>query len=322
VLRGIDPVRALDAWQRRLGFVAPELRAGGEPSVASDAWSVAAIAAAMIAGEGGADDALRVVARRHPPLHDLLQGVIAAPPDARATDLVKLAATARERAAMPYLADDRTGPMRAIRLPANTPPPAAKPLRSKAPTAKVGSGLVLAAHDEPTLIDPSQRLGPETFALPTPAGAAPAPVPQPPAVVIAPRPPSPVPDHTPPLEPVSAAASARVPRARTAPPVGGFQVVSMKPKDPVRPPSDDAAVAPATGKQGSGRVKKAKLRGIAEASKRTFSVEPGALGYLAPPRDVTEARAKAARRRRIQAVILAIVLVAAALGGYLIATRM
>jgi hypothetical protein len=252
-----------------------------------------------------------------------MQRVISKAPEARPLDLADFAREAHARATMPYLADDRTGPMRAIRvLSAAAPPPAARPLRQKAATQKLGSGGPLAAaHDDPTMIDPAQQAQaqpqPQTFALPTPSVAPPAPAQQPPAVEIVS---APLPKHESAPIPVAIAAapSERVPRTRTAPPAGGYQVVSMKPKDPVRPP--DTAAAPA-GKPASARVKKPKLRSISDAGKRKFSVEPGAMGYLAPPRQVAEMQQRAARKRRLQAVIVAILLVAAAIGGYLIATR-
>jgi hypothetical protein len=321
VMRAIDPHAALRAWQRHLGYVAPEVRAGGAPVAATDAWSVAAIAASMIAGTDGADDAMRVVAKRHPPLHDLFAGVLAAPAETRSIDLRTFAKQARERSSMPYLADDRTGPMRAIRagvLAAAAPPPAGKPFkpgaRRQGPTEKLGSGRI-ASPDEPTQIDPRQQLHePESFTLPTPPSAPPAPEQQPPAVAILQGPPPPTPDTQPPAAP-----SARVPRARTAPPAGGFQVVSMKPADP-RPPTAPLD-AEAAGKPASARVKKPKLRAISEAQQRSFSTKAGALGYLAPPKEIAEQYRRAARRRVIMAIIVGILLVGAAVGGYLIATH-
>jgi hypothetical protein len=329
VLGALEPTAALRAWQRQLGFVAPEVRTGGAPTAATDAWSVAALAAAMIAGADGADDAIRVVARRHPPLHDLLSGVLGAPPERRPADLAALAKEARERAKMPYLADDRTGPMRALKagmLAAAAPPPAGKPFkpgRSKLPTDKMGSGAVrVAAPDEPTAIDPRQQ-EPNSFALPTPPTAPPAPVPVPPAVAIgpsgyatpavaapAPEPVAPLPEPT---------APPRNARARTAPPVGGYQVMSMKPADP-RPPTAPPDVE-AAGKPGSGRIKKPKLRSIADAQQRSFSTKAGALGYLAPPKEIAEQYKRAARRRLITTIVVAVLLVGAAVGGYLIATH-
>jgi hypothetical protein len=336
MLRLLEPRAALGAWQRRLGFVAPEVRAGAAPTAATDAWSVAAIAAAMVAGADGADEAIRVVAKRHPPLHDLLGGVLTAPPEARPGDLAAFAKEARERAKMPYLADDRTGPMRALRagaLAAAAPPPAGKPFkaggRPKPETAKLGSGASapeLAAPDDPTKIDPSkqEKHEPQTFALPTPPAAPPAPIPKAPAVSIGPAGyPTPPPEPPPPAAALAPAPtpepSARLPRARTAPPAGGFQVVSMKPADP-RPPTAPPD-AEAAGKPASARIKKPKLRSIADAQQRSFSTKAGALGYLAPPKEVAEQYKRAARRRTIMTIVVAILLVGAAVGGYLIATH-
>ncbi|HTJ41068.1 MAG TPA: hypothetical protein VL463_03205 [Kofleriaceae bacterium] len=335
LIRLIEPTAALRAWQRQLGFVAPELRTGAAPTPSSDAWTVAAIAAGMIGGSDGADDAMRVVAKRHPPLYDLIAGVLSAPPDKRSVDLAAFARDARERAKMPYLADDRTGPMRALKpgMLAAAGPPAGKPkpARSKGPTAPVGSGITTASHDDPTVIDPKQPAHdeptataqtkpsqPTTFGLPTPQVAPPAPVQQRPAVAIGPEGyPTPMPEPPPraPTPDPRAEPPAKLKRAITAP-VGGFQVMSMK---PAAPQAQQAPGAEAAGKSGSGRVKKAKVRMISEAQKRSFSTKPGALGYLAPPREVAEAQKRAARQRLILILVVVVVGLGAAIGGYLIA---
>jgi len=99
-------------------------------------------------------------------------------------------------------------------------------------------------------------------------------------------------------------------RAFTAPP-GGFKAVSMKPQTEAK-----AATAAAEGKR-------ARLRNISEAGQRTFSVAPGAMGYLAPPRPTSADPHEAlARRRRIQLILIAAFLLAAAIGGYLLAVTL
>ncbi|MCB9573196.1 MAG: hypothetical protein H6709_14015 [Kofleriaceae bacterium] len=95
-------------------------------------------------------------------------------------------------------------------------------------------------------------------------------------------------------------------QARTAPP-GTFRLeaVSLKPAgpsarrlQPTRPPPPTAPPP------------RVKLRPIADAAGgRTFSVAPGQLGYLAPPKGAEPARS---RSRTLWWILLAVVLAAAA----------
>jgi hypothetical protein len=339
---GVDRTAAGLAWRRWQGYVAPEVAAGGEITPATDAWSVAAIAATLIGGADDATEAMRVVRRRHPPLHELLENTIAGASEGRPIDLAGFAAAARKRATMPYLADDRSGPMRI--LAAAQPAPARAFGQRKAPAGPTEATAIGHASAAATKVDPdpagarvagaaaSAPAMPQTFALPTPTVAPPAPVPQPQAIVIGPgrgmplaapteaapalRPPAAPPIAAP---PPAAALRAPVPRAVTAP-VGGFQAVSMKPKDDRTAPV--TALPAPTAERGSARGKKVRLRNISEAGQRTFSVAPGAMGYLAPPREVAAAHRRMRNKRVAKIAVIAIVLVIAAIGGFVLATRM
>jgi hypothetical protein len=202
--------------------------------------------------------------------------------------------------------------------PAPAAPPAAAPAPRKRPapdTARTG-----AAAKQP-----------ETFALPTPAGAPLAPRQTPPQVAV--YPPSSVPAPQAPAAPgpaaqanTAAAISGALPtparvelagamdRARTAPP-GQFmlQAVSLKPQpDPAAPPPPAPEETP--------EVPRVKLRPIADAAPRTYSVAPGSLGNLAPPKAQADAARAAARTRTL--LIIAIALVVATLAGVIAAVAL
>ncbi|MCE9572092.1 MAG: hypothetical protein K8W52_02935, partial [Deltaproteobacteria bacterium] len=195
---GVERAAAAQAWRRWQGYVAPEIAAGQGATPATDAWSVAAIAAALVGGADDATEAMRIVARRHPPLHELFERLLAGDAAGRPTDLAAFAAEARTRATMPYLADDRSGPMRI--LAAAQAPPAKRAFGQRkgalGPTEPTAVGHASAANTTVDADPMGARAGspvapppaamPQTFALPTPTVAPPAPVPHAPAVAIAP----------------------------------------------------------------------------------------------------------------------------------------
>ncbi|HVK76242.1 MAG TPA: SUMF1/EgtB/PvdO family nonheme iron enzyme [Kofleriaceae bacterium] len=76
--------------------------------------------------------------------------------------------------------------------------------------------------------------------------------------------------------------SGAIRRARSVAP-GQFQAVSMRPEPP--PPPSEPAPEPADDTR-----RRVKLQPMSEALRRPFAVEPGALGYIAPPKEVGEDR--------------------------------
>lgn len=92
-------------------------------------------------------------------------------------------------------------------------------------------------------------------------------------------------------------------RARTAAPIapGALQAVSMRP--------GGERARPATGEDAGGEdetARRARIRPIAETVGRSFATAPGALGYMAPPRDAVATP----RRGRALALVAGAVVVA------------
>ena len=118
--------------------------------------------------------------------------------------------------------------------------------------------------------------------------------------------------------PAQRAIAGAVDRARTAPP-GQYvvQAVSLKPGPPLTapvtlPPPPAAPAMPDAPTGETPAIPRPKLRSVAEVAGRSFSVAPGQLGYLAPPKAVTDAEE---RRRWRGALVLALIALAAAAAG-------
>jgi hypothetical protein len=108
--------------------------------------------------------------------------------------------------------------------------------------------------------------------------------------------------------PARTAIAGAIERARTAPP-GDYVVAAVSLKAPEVPdvPTGETPHVP-----------KAKLRAISDIEGgRTYSVAPGQLGYLAPPKAVSDARHKASRAKLV--LLLVAIAVAAAGAGVVLA---
>jgi hypothetical protein len=202
--------------------------------------------------------------------------------------------------------------------PPSRPPPmaAAKPMRAH-PITQPG------VAPKPGAFAPD----PASFALPTPATAPPAPRPSRPVVAVQPPGAAPPPDQ--PMAPAAMPTPARVAmagaieRARTAPP-GEFVVAAVSLKGtieksgPIPLPARAQPPVPTAPTGETPHVPKAKLRAIADVQGgRTFSVAPGQMGYLAPPKAVSDARRGAERKRWW--LVVALIAAGAAVVGVVLA---
>jgi len=346
--RDVDPRAAQTVWAAQAHALAPELRAGTPATEAADVWSIAAIALEQLAGvPGGVPECARTAARRHPSLAAVLVGAMSPDPDRRPEPRA-LAEAASNATSQPYLEAPRgkapTHGGAGATIQGHASPSADTPRRTAAraaitpdaPATRTAPG----APPRPGAFSPA----PASFALPTPAVAPLAPRQTAPAVAVqVPREPPPAGVRRGTLPPpvpqrgagttaphLAVAAEARpialptpartaiagaIDRARTAPP-GQFVLaaVSLKPggaQERTGPqPIVDLAGEP-TGE--TPHLVKPKLRGIAESAPggRSFSTAPGQLGYLAPPKAVSDRRRDARRRW----VLLMVVLIVVAIGG-------
>ncbi len=318
--RDVEPAAAARAW-RDDPHLAPERRRGAASSASADVWTMASIALALLAGEGGAGDPARAVARSQPGLAAMLVGAMAADPSRRAEVgvLAEALRNAAAAAAAPGVPSRRAagkggkaGAASEPTLVGHGAAPAAAPARSPAPSPPPPP-----PSPSPS---PSRPPSPAPSPLPAPSPAASRPSAAPSSVSAPPAPASPTQD------PGAAAALHRasaisgalptparvelagaMDRARTAQP-GQYrlQAVSMKPQaDPADP------AAPARPEPADPDPPRVKLRPLSDVAPRTYSVAPRALGNLAPPKAQEDA-ADAARRRRIL-VIAAVAAVVTAL---------
>jgi len=172
----VDASAAARAWWGRERFLAPEVRAGIGAGAAADVYSVAAIAAELIAGPAQSlAEAMERVARRHPGLHAVLSAHTAERPEHRRGDLPQLAAEVRRCAVSPYLIDpgERAAPAAPSRPAAVR---VASPLqhpRASTPTPRfAGAPVPTTPHGSPRRATSSSPVPPSP-----PPAAAPAPEP-------------------------------------------------------------------------------------------------------------------------------------------------
>lgn len=142
----------------------------------------------------------------------------------------------------------------------------------------------------------------------------------PPAAHLPPTPATPAGPFGPSLPtPARKAIDHAVEKARTAPP-GEFRVqaVSLKPGPPVTaplrvPPPPPVAAPPPDAPTGeTPPVVKPVIRSLAEVAPRSLSLPPGQLGYLAPPKQVTDGKKQA--RTRALLVLALMILVGGGVG--------
>lgn len=343
---------AATAWRSLEQFIAPEVREGAPPTPAADAWSLATCAAALYLGapDGGRDPE-RAVAERHPALARALAGGLVREPERRVPvrDLaLRIADAARQGGAKPAPpAGARSAPPAGVHaavpraggqstLLAATPPtglptvPAV--VKRSSPSAETAPPPMGAPSAPPANAPPTSYATP-AGSVPAPRLSAqhpasqPRPSAQPPAAPM-PHAPSgphapPRPPTEPPIDPMTVTpdpnafsadqVTGALTRAKTAAPGtqgGAIQAVSMRPAGAPRPPSE-----PPPDPLETTEARRAKIRPIAEASQRQFSVKPGALGYMAPPKDVADERSAKRKHVIIAAVAGAVVLA----GGIVIA---
>ncbi len=311
--RDVDPAAAAVAWRGLDVFLAPEVRAGAAPTPAADVWSVAASAAALIAGVTTGPELERALGVLGP----AFTAALATEP-AQRIGLAELAARADEAAGR---AGASAGTAEAVRSGASIPVP------------RIGAGMVTLSSDGsgPVPIDrsgaiPVDRSGaiPRLMGRSGPiavdrSGPIPVdrsgPIGRPPssdAAAIAP----PSPDRDPASGDPDAFSAANVTgalaRVKAVAP-GQLHMMSMRPPEAAGP---DQAVPVAV--PGDDTRRQVQLRAMSDAMPRGFAVKPGALGYMAPPRAVADRQ----RRTKIIAiafgvamVIGAIVIGSFALGG-------
>jgi hypothetical protein len=287
--RDAEPAAAARMWGD--WYVAPEVRAGQPPTEAADVWSLAAIALQMVAVvPASSPDAAKAAARRHPQLAAVLVGAMSSDPGRR-PGVPELVEAAKNAAEYPYLSEQAPRGKGAPRSSAST--------ELGVPPAPRISGPQPVARPDPT---PPPAKPPQ---VPTPHGfdsaATPVRVKAPSAAPPAPKAAIPTPART--------AIEAATERVRTAAP-GEYKVAAVSMKTP-KAVSNQPEVAP-----GTPVLPKATIRPYAEAvpSARTFSVAPGQMGYLAPPKAVSDAK----KRRRGLLLLLLIAFVAAG-GGVALA---
>lgn len=277
--RDAEPAAAARLWGDR--YLAPEVRAGQPPTEAADVWSLAAIALQMVAVvPASSPDAAKAAARRHPQLAAVLVGAMN-PDPGRRPGVPELAEAARNAAEYPYLSEQAPSGKGAPRSSASTElgvPPAPR-ISAPQPVAR-----------------PDPTPPPKPPQVPTPHGFDSAATQ---VRVKAPPPKAAIPT------PARTAIEAATERVRTAAP-GEYKVAAVSMKTP-KAVSNQPEVAP-----GTPVLPKATIRPYAEAveSARTFSVAPGQMGYLAPPKAVSDAK-----KRRSRGILLLFVIALLAAGG-------
>jgi hypothetical protein len=227
-----------------------------------------------------APDAAKVAARRHPQLAAVLVGAMNADPSRR-PGVAELAEAAKNAAEYPYItAAAGKGTARSAAATELGVPPA------PAPAPRVN-------RPPPTPKPPSF----DNAVTPLRARAEPAP----PKVQEVPHVKAAIPT------PARTAIEAATQRARTAAP-GEFVVAAVSLKTP-------KAADPDVPTGETPMLPKATIRPLSEvASARTFSVAPGQMGYLAPPKAVSDAK-----KRRDRVLLLVLIAVLAAGGGVALA---
>jgi hypothetical protein len=279
----VEPAAAARAWRDRELYLAPEVRDGDPPTAAADAFSLGAMAAVLIAGGATSHaEAMRVAAKRHPALHEVLVSLTSSAPELRRADLAAAAADVRAAAATPYAPAGR----------GSAPVLAAPPAHPAFAPLTPGALTDVAVHDEAVAAPPDPRLDAPTDPDPERSGTVVGHAPAPGRTGLTMRPPAPV---APPVAPVAPA------------PPAVLRAVSMKPPEPPRV----AAAAPAR--------PPARVRRISAAMARSFSTAPGALGYLAPPKSAADERAD--RPRNLGRWLLAAAAIAGAGAAAYLALR-